>query len=391
MQATVRRAGLLRLAVIFIISFALVSVSLSSAQEPNPKTTQKEGTVPPSASPSPTPSPLLEVIPTTPMTPEMIEQQKKAGEIEVLTTDTVEVVLTPTIIDNFDRHVHGLSKENFTVYEDGVKQEIRSFGSGDEPVDMGILFDLTGSMEGEKVQHAKNALRKFLETCNHKDQIFLMGIAEKLLLLQDFVTNDKDKIGAISDKLTFVQPKGQTPLYDAFKVAIVKLQNHDLKMTREGRPGRKMALLVISDGQDNASRYTFNDVKRELKESNIIIYSVVIPPSIGRDMVPDDIMGLNILTELAGITGGKAYLPDFERSQRFPDPSTVMNPRPYMSLEEAFVRIALELRHQYSISYTPTNKAKDGKWREIKVKVSSPKGYPRLAVRVKKGYYAPRV
>src|SRR4051812_25363736 len=124
-------------------------------------------------------------------------------------------------------------------------------------------------------------------------------------------------------------------------------------------------MLIISDGQDNTSQATVEDVRRALKESNIVIYAIVIPPSTGMEMSIAVLAGKEMLSELARSTGGRAYTPDFPNSLRFPDENMV--PRPYMSPEEAAERIALELRHQYSLAYSPTNKNRNGKWRKIKV------------------------
>ena len=162
------------------------------------------------------------------------------------------------------------------------------------------------------------------------------------------------------DKLTFIQTKGQTALYDAAYLGVEKVT----RGTHE-----KKAVLLISDGQDNSSRYTFSELKRLLKETDVIIYSVGIVTD-----GDDGALGMGgraILEELSGVSGGKAF---------FPSSAAEMN--------DTFERIALELRTQYSIGYRPTGFANDGKWHKIKIKVQPPRGFPRLFVRGREGYFA---
>jgi Ca-activated chloride channel family protein len=162
------------------------------------------------------------------------------------------------------------------------------------------------------------------------------------------------------DKLTFVQTKGQTALYDACYLGVEKV-------TRGSH--QKKAVLLISDGQDNSSRYTISELKRMLKETDVIIYAVGIVGNGGDSTL--DITGRAILEELSAISGGRAF---------FPTTAAEMN--------DTFERIALELRTQYSIGYRPTNFANDGRWHKIKVKVTPPRGMSRLFVRFKEGYFA---
>lgn len=383
----------LRLVVVFMISFLLISIALPTSAQKNSQDKSPAST--PTASPtvSPTPLPLLEVSPMKALTPEELEKQKKEQEIPVLKTDTVMIVVTAAVRDDSDRNIPSLTVDDFAVYEDGVKQDISQFSNENSGVDIMILFDTTGSMGGEKTQYSKSALREFLKTCSDEDAIALMRIAEQTKnqsnLLQDFTKNRKDQIEVVSNKVIFVEAKGQTPLYDTVYAALDKLIVYNDQQTKLGKSNRKMAMLIVSDGQDNMSRYTYSDVKRAVKESNVVIYSIVIPPSANQDMDVDALTGRDIMVELAEMTGGKAYFPDFPRSLRFPDNPLSITRRPSMSLEEVFERIAQELRHQYQLAYYPTNKAQNGKWREIKVKVKA-KGYPRLTVRTKKGYYPPK-
>jgi Ca-activated chloride channel family protein len=267
------------------------------------------------------------------------------------------VTLTVTVTDSYGRFVKGLDKSAFTVFDEKIQQEITHFSDTDTPVTVGVIFDVSGSMSGDKISRAREALSRFMQTSHEQDEYFLIGFNSRAQLLLDR-TRDSD---AVLNKLTFVETRGQTALYDACYLGVEKV-------TRGTHP--KRALLVISDGQDNNSRYTFSELRRLLKESDVLIYAIGILG--GND--PGSSLGMAgqaILDELASVSGGKAF---------FPNTTAEMN--------EIFERIALELRHQYSIGYRPSNFANDGKWHNIKVKVKPPRGMPRLSVRSKEGYYA---
>jgi Ca-activated chloride channel homolog len=273
----------------------------------------------------------------------------------IVNTDLI--TLTVTVTDTYGRYVSGLSKNTFTVLDEKQPQEITYFSDDDAPVSVGVIFDVSGSMSGDKIKRAQEALSKFIQTSHNSDEYFLIAFNTRAQLLLDKNRDGK----AVLDKLTFVETRGQTALYDAVYLGVEKVQ-------RGTHP--KRALLVISDGQDNSSRYTFNNVRRLLKESDVTLYGVGIlsggdaGSSLGME-------GQGILDELSGVSGGKAFFP-----------------RSGAEMDDIFEQIALELRHQYSIGYKPANFVGDGKWRRIKVKVTPPRGLPRLFVRSKEGYYA---
>lgn len=273
---------------------------------------------------------------------------------QVINSDLV--TLTVTVTDTYGRFVTGLNKNAFTIVDDKDAQEITFFSDEDAPVSLGIVFDVSGSMGGDKINKAREALSKFIETSHARDEYFLIGFNNRAQLLLDH-TRDSD---ALMQKLTFVQTHGQTALYDAVYLGVNKV-------TRGTHP--KKAILLISDGQDNSSRYTFTELRRLLKESDVIIYAVGIVDS--HDNSDIGYGGRAILEELAGVSGGKAF---------FPSSSAEMN--------DTFERIALELRTQYSIGYRPSNFANDGRWHRLKIKVQPPRGFPRLFVRGREGYFA---
>lgn len=289
--------------------------------------------------------------------PQQAGQPSSTDQDPSVIVNTDLITLTVTVTDNYGRYVTGLNKTAFAVQDDKAPQEITYFSDEDAPASVGVLFDVSGSMNGDKIMRARDALSRFIETSHDRDEYFLIGFNSRAQLLLD-KTRDGD---AVLNKLTFVETRGQTALYDACYLGVEKV-------TRGAH--EKKAILVISDGQDNNSRYTFNELRRLLKESNVLIYAVGILG--GND--PGSSLGMagqGILDELASVSGGKAF---------FPNTTAEMN--------EIFERIALELRHQYSIGYRPPNFTGDGKWHKLKIKVTPPRGMSRLFVRSKEGYFA---
>jgi len=285
-------------------------------------------------------------------------QQKLGKELDgpvIVNTDLI--TLTVTVTDTYGRYVSGLSQKAFTILDEKQPQDITFFSDDDSPVSVGVIFDVSGSMSGEKIKNAREALAKFIQTSHNSDEYFLIAFNSRAQLLLD-KTRDGN---AVLDKLTFVQTKNNTALYDACYLGVEKVQ-------RGLHP--KRALLLISDGQDNNSRYTFNELRRLLKESDVVLYGVGILSG-GDAGSALGMEGQGILDELASVSGGKAFFP-----------------RSALEMDDIFEQIALELRHQYSIGYKPSNFSNDGKWRKIKVKVNPPRGLPRLFVRSKEGYYA---
>jgi Ca-activated chloride channel homolog len=271
--------------------------------------------------------------------------------------DFTDVVSLPvTVTDAYNRLVTGLDRQHFEVFEDKVKQEISFFSDDDAPVNLGIVFDVSGSMKG-KLDRARDALKAFIQTSHGEDDFFLVGFNQRANLLAEFTDGD-----SLTNKLTLVDPKGQTALYDAAYLGIEKV--------KQGRHIRN-AMLLISDGQDNSSRYTYGELRKLLKEAGVQIYCIGIVEMGGASGGTLDMQGQAILEEIAQTTGGKAFFP-----------------RSAAELEDATTRIALELRHQYSIGYNPTNVKRDGQWHKIRVNVKGPKGLSNLKVQHKEGYYA---
>jgi Ca-activated chloride channel homolog len=269
-----------------------------------------------------------------------------------LATDVVNVVISVT--DPYGRFVTGLGKDHFEVFDDRIKQQIAHFSDDDAPVSLGIIYDVSGSMK-ERLARSVRALRRFIETSHDDDDFFLIGFNDRAKLVQDFTTSGEQ----VMSHLMFVQPHGSTALYDAAYAAIEKVQ--------QGRHTKK-ALLIISDGQDNNSRYTYKELRNRVKEADVQIYAIGIT-----DPASDALAGFgrSVLEEVTRMTGGRSFFPN-----AYNEPELV----------EICTRIALELRHQYSVGFYPTDVASETKWHKVQVKVNPPKGLGRLSLTYRDGY-----
>lgn len=267
------------------------------------------------------------------------------------------VTLTLTVTDPYGRYVSGLTKGAFQITDNNEPQEITYFSDADAPISVGVLFDVSGSMNSEKIKRAKKALERFIATSHPSDEYFLIAFNNRAQLLMD---RTRDGEGLLR-QLMLVQPKNNTALYDAVYLGVERV-------TRGTH--NKRAILIISDGQDNASRYNFGEVRRLMKESDVVTYSVGIMDR-GDASSSYGMQGQAFLDEISSVTGGKSFYPSTD-----------------IEMDEIFERIALELRNQYSIGYTPKDFQPDGKWRKVKTKIKPPRGLPRLTVRAREGYYA---
>jgi len=274
--------------------------------------------------------------------------------------DTNLVLIPVTVTDPFNRFVTGLEKENFKILEDRKEQVISQFSSEDAPLSVGVIFDCSGSM-GKKLDSSRLAVAQFFKTANPEDEFFLVQFSDTADLVQPFTRNLEE----IQNRLTFTQSKGRTALLDA-----VYLGLHEMK---KGKNPRK-ALLVISDGGDNNSRYTEGEIKNLVKEADVQIYAIGIYESSGaRGRTPEEANGQSLLTEIAEQTGGRQYPVD--NLSELPDIAG---------------KIGVELRNQYVLGYAPQNMDHDGKYRRVQVKLVQPKGLPPLRAFFKQGYYAPQ-
>ena len=304
------------------------------------------------------------------VTPREVEKPPEPPKPDLLATTTglsthvrplkvdVDLVLVPvTITDPMNRLVTGLDKENFQLFEGNSSQEIRTFSSEDAPVSLGVIFDSSGSMSS-KMDRAKDAVIEFFKTANPQDEFFMITFSDEPETVSDFTSS----VDEIQNKLVFAVPRHRTALLDAIYMGVSKM--------RQAKYAKK-ALLIISDGGDNHSRYTEGEIKSLVKEADVMIYAIGIYDRYASAM--EERLGPQLLSDITELTGGRAF--------------TIDNPN---DLGDVATKIGVELRNQYVLGYRPSKVVRDGKWRKIKVKLLPPKGLPPLRVYARTGYYAPQ-
>jgi Ca-activated chloride channel family protein len=285
------------------------------------------------------------------------EPQIKPGQSIKVNVDMTLVNLTVT--DPLDRLVTGLEKEHFRVFEDNVEQEVVTLSSEDVPVSIGLVFDMSGSMS-DKVEKAREAAIQFMRTANPRDQFFLVSFNDRAELTSGFTSS----VDELQNRMMFTASRGRTALLDAIYLGLSQMR---------GAHNSKRALLIISDGGDNHSRYNESDVKNYLKEADCQLYAIGIFDPIGiRSRTPEELEGPSLLSEMTEMTGGRVF--------------PVGN---LGELPDIAAKIGMELRNQYVLGYKSSNPNRNGSWRKIKVKLRPPKGLPPLNVYAKTGYYAP--
>lgn len=269
--------------------------------------------------------------------------------------ETNLVLVPTTVTDSMDRLVTGLDKQNFTVYQDHEEEPLQAIWSQDTPISVGIIFDVSGSME-DKMLKAREAIRTFLDTANPEDEFFLITFSDRPRLASRF----SRQVQPLEGQLMFAQPHGLTALLDAVYLG--------LSTMKEARYQRR-ALLIISDGGDNHSRYTENEVKSLVEEADVQIFSIGIFDAYAP--TPEEQYGPQLLSDITQVTGGRSF--------------TISDPN---DLPDVANKIGVALRNEYILAYKPTVKPHDGKWHKIKVKLHPPKGLPPLHVSAKTGFYA---
>jgi Ca-activated chloride channel homolog len=299
--------------------------------------------------------PALEQI-TGPLTPVVPPEQAKSSGNPIRTEVTLALV-NVTATDPYGRIVTGLEKENFRVFEDGIEQEIVAFSSEDVPVSIGLIFDMSGSMS-DKIQKARQAAVQFLQTANPRDEFFLVSFGDRAELARSFTSN----IEELQNGMIYTTARGRTALFDAIYLGLSQMR---------GARNSKRALLIISDGGDNHSRYTESDMRNFVKEADCQLYSIgLFDADRGRTL--EELYGPTLLSEITELTGGRVF------------PVTSLD-----ELPDIAAKIGLELRNQYVLGFKPANTRHNGAWRKIKVKLVAPRGLPPLNIYAKTGYYAP--
>jgi Ca-activated chloride channel homolog len=282
-------------------------------------------------------------------------QDSSGTNVPPLHVDVDLVLVAATVTDPSNRYVTGLGKEYFQIWEDKIQQDVQYFSAEQVPLTAGIIFDVSGSMQN-KLAAARAAAGTFIQMGTKEDEYFLIEFSDSPRLAQDFTTD----ITKIQSKLIFTRAKGQTSLYDALYLG--------LQTVSRGNNSRK-ALVLITDGEDNHSRYSLSDVREFAREHDVLIYAIGIVDETGLPGTTDT--GRGVLVNLASMTGGAAFFPDNVGK-----------------LGSICAQIAMDLKNQYTLGYRPVNRTNDGRWRKIQVKINRQKGMPRMSVRAKSGYYA---
>jgi Ca-activated chloride channel family protein len=273
--------------------------------------------------------------------------------------DSTLVLIPVTVTEPMNRFVTGLDKDFFKLSEDNSEQQITQFSSEDAPLSVGLVFDASGSMSN-KLNKSRQAAAQFFKTANPEDEFFLVQFNDRAEMMMPFTHNTEE----IQNRLTFTQAKGRTALLDAVYLAI-----HHMKKAKNPR----RAILLLSDGGDNSSRYTESEIRKLVREADVQIYAIGIFEQAGsRGRTAEEMSGPGLLNDIAEQTGGRHFAVDNVNE-----------------LPDVAAKIGVELRNQYVLGYTPSNQNRDGKYRRVKVKVNQPRGFPSLRAFWRLGYYAP--
>jgi Ca-activated chloride channel homolog len=285
--------------------------------------------------------------------PELAQSPSKPIQLDVSL-----VLINMTVTDPYDRLVTGLEKENFRVFEDGREQEVATFSSEDIPISIGVIFDMSGNM-ADKIGRARQAAVQFLKTANPRDEFFMVSFNDRAELTGGFTSS----VDELQNRMMSTAAKGQTALLDAIYLGLSQM--------RSASHGKR-ALLVISDGGDNHSRYNERDIRNFLKEADCQLYVMGVFDINDMQRTDEEHYGPTLLSELAEMTGGRLF--------------AVAN---LNDLPDIAAKIGMELRNQYVLGYKPSDARRNGTWRKVKVKLVPPKGLPPLSVYARTGYRAP--
>jgi Ca-activated chloride channel family protein len=271
----------------------------------------------------------------------------------------VDLVLVPvTVVDSMSRPVIDLPQQNFCLLESGVPQQIRYFSHEDGPISVALVLDFSGSMR-DKIEFVHQAVDEFFQNANPDDDYYVITVSDKPTLIADA----SQSTNTILARLATVEPKGMTSLYDSIYLGVNKLRSSRYK---------RRAMVIVSDGGDNHSRYTLKEIKSVLAESDILTYSIGIFDDIPIPLFKsiEERWGRKWLDEVTRVSGGRNISADDRRQ-----------------IPQIAGLISREMRSQYVLGYRPTDSHKDGKWRKISVKlVENPF---QMHVHFKEGYLAP--
>lgn len=292
--------------------------------------------------------------------PDQTPEAQQDARAATFRTDTNLVVIPVTVTDSVNRFVLGLQKEDFQLFEEGAEQTVAQFSGEDAPLSVGLVFDESGSMD-YKLRTSRDAVAQFLKTLNQDDEAFLVEFGESAKLSVPFTAHSEE----IQTALKNAQPGGLTAMMDAINIGLTEM--------KKAKNPRK-AIVIISDGGDNHSHYTGAQIESLVREADVQVYAMgVFDPVFSFGLTPEEISGPRLLSEIATQTGGRAFA------------AAILSDLPSVA-----ARVAVELRNQYVLAYYPTDKARDGKYRKVEVKISQPHGISApLKAHWRLGYYAP--
>lgn len=273
-------------------------------------------------------------------------ESKPSGRIR---TDVNEVAIPVTVTDILGKPVLGLPPEAFHIFENGQEQPVTRLTREETPLSIGLVFDASASMQG-KLDRSRAAISQLLGDSIPGDEYFLVEFNDSPRLLSNF-TPDPEQI---EDSMHAIQPRGWTALLDALYLSVNRVKH--------GRNPRR-ALVILSDGGDNTSRFSEREVRSLLRESDVSLYAIGMT---GR------FSSMDLLSKLAEETGGRLF-----RCGNIAE------------LPDAMAKLSTALREQYTLVYTPKNPSKDGKYNRVQLKLTPPPGFPRLHAYWRNGYYAP--
>jgi Ca-activated chloride channel family protein len=271
----------------------------------------------------------------------------------------VDLVLIPvTVTDALNRPVIDLPKQDFTLYEGGVAQPIQYFSNEDAPISVGLILDVSGSMKN-KIEYEREAVAEFFKYANPQDDYFAIAVSSH----PEVIATSDQSVGTIEERLGTREPHGGTALYDSVYLGISRMRSAQ---------HRRKALVIISDGGDNRSRYSLKEIRKVVEEADVLTYGIGV-----FDLVPiplfktfEESWGRKWLDEITEPSGGRAIAADNRRE-----------------IPQIAALISRELRNQYMLGYRPSNVTHDGKFRRIMVRLT-PSATP-MQVHYKQGYVAP--